>query len=236
MYRMVGLFIVTFAFTQAALFADEWKSGIEWERPEVVEGTEPTTTPPPEGAVVLLDGTDMSAWNGGDWLVKDGYAEVRGGSITSKQEFGSCKLHLEWASPEVVVGDGQGRGNSGLFFFDRYELQILDSYDNETYYDGQCGSIYKQRPPLKNVCRKPGEWNSYDVDFTAPVFDGDKLVKPGYITVYQNGVLIQDNYEIQGSTFWHQAPVYEPHGPKGRIGLQDHGNPIRFRNIWVLEK
>ena len=235
-YR-IGLTLTVLACMTVMLSADEWKSGIDWPRPEVVEGTEPTTTPPPEGAVVLLDGKDMSAWNGGDnWILKDGYAEVKGGSVTSKQEFGSCKLHLEWASPEVVRGEGQGRGNSGLFFFDKYELQILDSYENETYYDGQCGSIYKQRPPLKNVCRKPGEWNSYDVDFTAPVFEDGKLVKPGYITVYQNGVLIQDNYELQGSTFWHQAPVYEPHGPKGRLQLQDHGNPIRFRNMWVLEK
>ncbi len=236
MFRKFALSLAILACFQVATHANEWKSGIVWEKPEVVEGTEPTTTPPPEGAIVLFDGTNLDAWNGGDkWLVKDGYAEVRETDISSKQKFGSCKLHLEWASPEKVESRDQGRGNSGVFLMGKYELQILDSYDNDTYYDGQCGSIYKQHPPLKNVCRAPGEWNSYDIEFTAPVLDGDKLVKPGFITVYQNGVLIQDNWEFLGATAWHKPPEWEAHGPKESLRLQNHGNPVRFRNIWIVE-
>lgn len=236
MLRKFALSAAILACLQVVACAGEWKSGIDWPKPEVVEGTEPKTTPPPEGAIVLFDGKNLDAWNGADnWIIKDGYAQVNKGSVNTKQGFGSCKLHLEWASPEKVSGNGQGRGNSGVFLMGKYEVQILDSYNNETYYDGQCGSIYKQHPPLKNVCRPPGEWNSYDIEFTAPVFKDNKIEKPGYLTVYHNGVLIQDNWELKGSTAWHKPPEWEPHGPKASIGLQDHGNPVRFRNIWIVE-
>ncbi|MDO4550617.1 MAG: DUF1080 domain-containing protein [Planctomycetia bacterium] len=231
--KILSVFLI---LMPAVCFSGEWKSGISWKKPEVLKGKAAVTTPAPEDAVILFDGKDLSAWNGGEkWLVKDGYAEVRKPSISTKQEFGSCKLHLEWAAPEKVKSSGQGRGNSGVFLMGRYEVQILDSYNNDTYYDGQCGAIYKQHPPLKNVCNPPGEWNSYDIEFSAPVFEGEKLVKPAFITVYQNGVLIQDNWKLQGSTAWHKPPEYEPHGPKGPIILQDHGNPVRFRNIWIQE-
>lgn len=236
MLRKIILTAAILACIQVVTAAQEWKSGIDWPKPEIVEGAQPQTTPPPEGAIILFDGKNLDAWHGAEnWIIKDGYAQVNKGSIRTKQQFGNCKIHLEWASPEKVEGNGQGRGNSGVFFMGKYEVQILDSYNNETYYDGQCGSIYKQHPPLKNVCSPPGEWNSYDIEFTAPVFKDNKLEKPGYFTVYHNGVLIQDNWELKGSTAWHKPPEWEPHGPKGSIGLQDHGNPVRFRNIWIVE-
>src|SRR5690606_13558760 len=125
--------------------------------------------------------------------------------------FGDCQLHLEWASPDKVTGSGQGRGNSGVFLMDRYEIQILDSYDNTTYFDGQCAALYKQRPPLFNASRKPGEWQTYDIFFRAPRFNQGKLVTPGYVTVIHNGVLVQNNTEIQGNTAWDSPPTYKPH-------------------------
>ncbi|MCH8048314.1 MAG: DUF1080 domain-containing protein, partial [Planctomycetes bacterium] len=140
----------------------------------------------------------------------------------------------EWASPSVVKGSGQGRGNSGIYLMGKYEIQILDSYDNETYFDGQAGALYKQAPPLVNASRKPGEWQTYDIIFKAPRFDkAGKLTSPGHVTVLHNGVLIQNHTEIQGSTAWHKPPTYEPHGPKAPISIQYHGNPVRFRNIWI---
>jgi hypothetical protein len=191
---------------------------------------------PPSDAIVLFDGSDLSQWDGGDkWLVENGYAVSRGGGITTRDSFGDCQLHIEWASPEVVEGKGQGRGNSGVYLMGKYELQILDSYDNPTYFDGQAGAMYKTRPPLVNACRKPGEWQTYDIIFHAPRFDGATLTKPAYITVLHNGVLIQDHTELLGSTAWDSPPQYAPHPPKGPIHLQFHGNPVRFRNIWIRE-
>ena len=223
------------SFAQAQL---EYKSGILWDRPERVEGAMPVCTPAPEGAVVLFDGGDITKTfdNAQNWVVKDGYAEVHNGSITSKQSFGSCRIHLEWAEPEKVVSSSQGRGNSGVYIMGKYEVQILDSYNNETYFDGQCGSIYKQAPPLKNVCRKPGEWQSYDITFTAPKFDEKgNVTRKARLTVVQNGIVVQDDFELLGGTFWYKPPVYEAHEPKLPLSLQDHGNPVRFRNIWVQE-
>ncbi len=232
--------IVSFAMT-ALLLAEDWRSGIGWTKPPIVTpGAKPGD--PPSDAVVLFDGKDMSAWNGGPWTVANGEMTVvpKTGDIRSKQNFGSCQLHIEFATPTEVSGHGQGRGNSGVFFIDTYEVQILDSYDNETYYDGQCGGIYKQRPPLVNVCRKPGEWQSYDIVFNRPelkIEDGKvvEVVRPGYITVFQNGVLVVNHHEIEGTTFWHTAPYYEAHPAVGPIRLQDHGNLTKFRNIWVRE-
>ena len=151
------------------------------------------------------------------------------------QHFGSVQLHVEFATPSEVKGDGQGRGNSGVFW-GPYEVQVLDSYINKTYFDGQCGSIYKQAPPLKNVCRKPGEWQSYDITFTAPKFDEKgNVTRKARLTVVQNGIVVQDDFELLGGTFWYKPPVYEAHEPKLPLSLQDHGNPVRFRNIWVQE-
>lgn len=219
----------------AWLVADEYKSGKVWPKPKVITPGEAGS--PPSDAIVLFDGKDLSAFEGGDkWLVKDGIATVHGGGITSKQSFGDCQLHVEWASPAEVKGEGQGRGNSGIYLQGRYEVQILDSYNNETYYDGQAGSLYKQWPPLVNASRKPGEWQTYDIIFTAPRFDKDgKLSKPGYVTVLHNGVLIQNHAELQGSTAWDKPPEYSAHPLKQPFSIQDHGNPVRFRNIWIRE-
>src|SRR5262245_58284056 len=198
--------------------------------------------PPPSDAIVLFGGKDLSQWKGeGDgpakWEIKEGVATVNGtGSISTKQEFGDCQLHVEWATPEKVEGEGQGRGNSGILLQGRYEVQVLDSYINKTYYHGQAGSIYKQYAPLVNACRKPGEWQTYDIIFHAPRFGDDgRVKKKATITALQNGVLIQDHSEVFGTTTNDPVfPTYTKHG-KGPIMLQDHGNPMRFRNVWVRE-
>ena len=191
---------------------------------------------PPSDAVVLFDGRDLSQWEGGEkWLVENGFASPRGGDIKTKALFGSCQLHVEWATPEKVEGHSQGRGNSGVFLANRYEVQVLDSYENKTYFDGQAAALYKTKPPLVNACRKPGEWQTYDIIYDAPSYNEQGLlVKPGYVTVLQNGVLVQNHSEILGDMTFDSPPIPHPHGP-GPIRLQFHGNPVRFRNIWLRE-
>jgi hypothetical protein len=213
----------------------EYLTGIKWDEPPVVTPGK-TNADPPSDAVILFDGKDLSMWENGDkWKVEDGVAIVQGGDITSKQSFGDCQLHIEWSSPVPPTGESQGRGNSGVFLMDRYELQVLDSYDNETYHDGQASAIYKQTPPMVNATRPPGEWNTYDIIWTAPRFKDDgSLESPAYITVLHNGVLTLNNFELKGNTPFNEPPKYEKHG-KLPIHLQDHGNPVRFRNIWVRE-
>ncbi|GAC1443985.1 MAG: hypothetical protein NVSMB63_13100 [Sediminibacterium sp.] len=162
------------------------------------------------------------------------------GNIATKQGFGSCQLHIEWREPAAIAGKSQTRGNSGIFLMGRYELQVLDSYQNPTYVNGQAGSIYKQHIPLVNACKKPGEWQSYEVIFTAPQFNPDGTLRSAArITVMQNGVLVQNNAEIRGGTVWIGQPVYKAHGDKEPLVLQDHGkdggNPVSFRNIWIRE-
>lgn len=193
--------------------------------------------------VVLFDGNDLSAWvsdkTGGPaaWKVKDGCIETVPGAgyIRTEQAFGDCQLHIEWTAPSEVKGNGQGRGNSGVYLMGQYEVQILDSYNNETYVDGQAGAVYGQSPPLVNACRKPGQWQSYDIIFHAPVFDGDTLVKPATVTVLHNGLVIQDNWILKGNTFNRKRPSYKKHDAKLPLKLQDHSNPVRFRNIWIRE-
>ncbi len=234
-YLLIASVMLLLGVSTLVCIGDEWISGIKWPEPAVV--TPGSDGGPPSDAIVLFDGKDLSQWNGGEkWEIADGFAVSKGGSISTKQEFGSCQLHLEWAAPPEVKGSGQGRGNSGVFLCGRYEVQILDSYENETYFDGQCGAIYKQQPPAVNACRKPGEWQSYDIIFNAPEYYAEgKMTRPGTITVLHNGVLIQNNFELQGSTAWHKPPSYEPGGDKGPISLQFHGNPVRFRNIWIRD-
>lgn len=215
--------------------------------PVVTPGEKPGDAP--SDAIVLFDGTEGSFaanWTdtkGGPskWKVVDGAMESvrRAGYVQSKKEFGSCQLHIEWAAPSKVEGDGQGRGNSGVFLMGTYEVQVLDSYQNQTYADGQAGALYGRSKPLVNASRKPGEWQSYDIIFHQPKFDKDgKVVKRATFTVLHNGVLIQDHVVLSGGTGWagpHAATEYKAHPDKLPLSLQDHGNPVRFRNIWVRE-
>lgn len=196
---------------------------------------------PPSDAVVLFDGKDLSNWeamSGGDtkWVVENGdMISVKGaGYVRTKDEFGDFQLHVEWATPSEVHGDGQGRGNSGVFLHGLYEVQVLDSYNNKTYFHGQAGAVYKQHAPLVNCCRPPGKWQAYDIIFHGPTFaDDGKLTKPATVTVLQNGVLVQDNVVILGNTSHDQVAKYKKYSGKGPIALQDHGNPVHFRNIWI---
>jgi 3-keto-disaccharide hydrolase len=198
---------------------------------------------PPSDAIVLFDGRDLSEWRGKDgaepdWKVADGAMTVvaKTGDIETRRELGDVQLHIEWRTPLPAEGEGQERGNSGVYLMKRYELQVLDSFRNETYVNGQAGSIYKQYPPLVNVSRPPGEWQSYDVIFMAPRFSADgKVERPAVFTVLQNGVLIQNHVELKGSTVYVGEPRYEPHSSKAPLLLQDHGNPVSYRNIWVRE-
>lgn len=219
----------------SAQIVKEYTSGIQWPEVKVVDPGQPGG--PPADAIVLFDGKDMSKWNGGeDWIIKDGYVITDKRDIHTKQAFGDCQLHLEWASPEKIEGDGQGRGNSGVYIMGLYEVQILDSYNNSTYPDGQAGAIYKEQPPMVNVCRKPGEWQTYDIIFSAPKFDEQgKLIKPAYITMLHNGVLVQNHFEILGTTSWSEPPKYTAHPPKLPLMLQFHDNKVRYRNIWICE-
>lgn len=191
-------------------------------------------TAPPSDAVVLFDGTNTDAWEGGPWKLVDGAMEVNGsGSIRSKESFGDLQLHLEWSAPAEVVSSSQGRGNSGVFLMEKYEVQILDSFGNRSYADGQAAAMYGQRPPLVNACRPPGEWQTYDIVFRAPRFEGDDLVSPALLTLIHNGVVVHHAQEFLGATAHRAVAVYTPHGPEAPISIQDHGNPVRFRNIWV---
>ena len=224
-------------FTPAAFAqSQEYKSGIVWEEPpKVTPGDRPGD--PPADAIRLFAGTDLSAFKNADqWEVKHGVAVPKKGGITTKQAFGDIQLHLEFATPAEVKGNGQGRGNSGVYLMGRYEVQILDSWENDTYFDGQAGALYKQSPPLVNASRRPGEWQTYDILFEAPRFDQNgTLVKPAYATVLHNGVAVQVHTELKGNTSYNKRAQYESHPDKVPFSLQYHGNPVRFRNIWVRE-
>ena len=199
---------------------------------------------PPSDAIVLFDGKDLSAWTSADgneakWKVENGFFTVVGGTgtIQTKRVFGSCQLHIEWRSPAAVdpKRTGQGRGNSGIFLQSCYELQVLDGYENPTYTNGGAGSIYKQTPPMVNACRKPGEWQVYDIIYTAPEFCGEgKVISPSRITVIHNGIVIHNNTVIKGATEYVGLPSYKPHGRLPLV-LQDHGDPVSFRNIWIRD-
>jgi hypothetical protein len=207
---------------------------------------------PPSDAIVLFDGTSLDNWEStkGEptkWRLVDGALEsVKGaGYIRTKQSFGDCQLHIEWAAPIRVEGQGQGRGNSGVFLMGNYEIQVLDSYETEVlpdgsnknpnYADGQAASVYAENPPMVNACRKPGEWQTYDIVFHQPIWEGETLKWPGSVTVFHNGVLVQDHWEMEGLTTHCRRRPLKPHANKLPLQLQDHGNPVRFRNIWLRE-
>jgi hypothetical protein len=226
-------------------------------RPEMTEFWDPevkvvtpgspanTLVAPPSDAIILFDGKDLSKWKAADgsaarWEVKNGVFTVKKGTgdITTTQDFNDFQLHIEWMVPANITGKSQARGNSGIFLQGIYELQVLDSYNNRTYRNGQAGSIYKQSAPLLNAMRKPGEWNVYDVIYTAPRFkENGTLFSPARVTVLHNGILIQNNTTITGHTPYIGLPEYKAHG-RGPIKLQDHGDPsepLSFRNIWIRE-
>lgn len=207
---------------------------------------------PPSDALLLFDGSARSAENWRQckdgsplqWRVENGYMEVVKGTsqIRTQQEFGDIQLHVEWAAPFAIERDdkgeprvGQGRGNSGVFLMGLYEIQVLDNWNNPTYPDGTLGAIYGQFPPLVNAAAKRGSWNIYDILWKAPVFNGEKLVSPAYLTLLVNGVMVHHHRELQGPTKHKQTTQYTPHAARGPIELQDHSNPVRFRNIWVRE-
>ncbi len=197
----------------------------------------------PADAVVLFGGQDLSGWTSAKgepakWVVRDGYMEaVKGaGAIRTAREFGSCQLHVEWATPSPAVGSGQDRGNSGVFLMNTYEVQVLDSYQSTTYADGMAAALYGQFPPLVNASRKPGDWQTYDIVFHAPRFAADgAVVSRARMTVFHNGVLVHDNQELTGPTAHKARPPYKAHAARLPLSLQDHAHPVRFRNIWIRE-
>ena len=203
---------------------------------------------PPSDAIILFDGSNLSKWvtakrndpllvstDPAQWKVENGYLEVTAGkgAIATKDRFGDVQLHIEWAAPAEVKGNSQGRGNSGVFLQKRYEIQVLDSFENPTYADGQAGAVYGQWPPLVNASRRPGEWQAYDIVFEAPKLDGDRVIKAAAVTVFHNGVLVQLHREIMGPTKHRELAKYVAQPAEDSLMLQDHGNPVRYRNIWV---
>ena len=234
----------------------DWKvHDIDRPRPEIVTPGK-TAAQPPSDAIVLFDGTDLSKWHGeketvnekgkkrrtkdtnesAKWKVQDGYFQVTStGNIYTNESFGDCQLHIEWRAPSPVQSNSQKRGNSGIFLMNRYEIQVLDCFENLTYADGQAGGVYGQYPPLVNASRKPGEWQTYDIIFRAPRFKDGKLVSPATVTIIHNGVLVQNNTELLGGTTHKRVAKYASHPDKAPIRLQDHNDnqEVRYRNIWI---
>ena len=242
---VVLLFLVAIAAPSNAQRSQEWPvHSMDRPVPPVVDaGRGALPVPPPRDAIVLFDGTSLTKWQRADstpaqWIVRDGYMEVAPGTggIQTRVGFGDVQLHIEWASPAIVHGEGQDRGNSGVFLMGRYEVQILDSYQNRTYADGQAASIFGQYPPLVNAARPPGVWQSYDIVFRAPRFAPDgSLTRPATMTVLHNGVLVQDHVTLSGPTAFQARPPYAQHPDKLPLSLQDHSHKVRFRNIWLRE-
>ncbi len=240
---LLGLSLSTPASAQS-------RNPVHWEvhdttrtpSPVVDPGPAPATLQPaPSDAVVLFDGESLSAWEHPDgsapsWVVRDGSFAVEpgSGSLQTKRGFGDVQLHLEWMVPISVEGEGQSRGNSGVYLMGTYEVQVLDSHNNSTYPDGQAAAVYGQYPPLVNATRPRGEWQTYDIIFRRPHFDENgEVVSPAHVIVYHNGVLVQDHVELTGPTGYKERPPYEAHESRLPLRLQDHGNPVRFRNVWL---
>ena len=236
---LFALLLSFFCFNLQAQTTDPKDTEVWEPEPRIVTPGKSNAAPPSD-AIVLFDGSNLDAWENmkgkkAGWTIEGNHMTVKPGTgnIRTKQSFGDCQLHIEWRAPLVIEGEGQGRGNSGVFLQERYEVQVLDSYNNRTYSNGQAGAIYKQYLPLVNAMRGPGEWQTYDIIFTAPRFNQDGIkVASGRLTVIHNGVLIQNNVEIQGTSEYIGMPKNIAHGD-GSIILQDHSNPVSFRNIWI---
>jgi hypothetical protein len=243
-----GVFCLLLAVPVRGQVDTKWKvHDLDRPLPPVVSpgtfSTQDSPGKPPSDAVVLFDGRDLSQWldKGGapaKWKVEKGYAEVvpHTGNMRTKIPFGDCQLHVEFSEPVPPKGESQERGNSGVFLMGVYEIQVLDSYDNKTYADGQASAVYGQYPPLVNASRPPGQWQSYDIVFHGPRFDPQgKLLRPARVTAFHNGVLVQDNVELSGPTEHGERPPYKSGPDKAPLALQDHGDPVRYRNIWIRE-
>ena len=222
--------------------AREWKWGVHDKKrplPPKVDTGKLVATPAPADAIVLFDGKNFDEWVGSKgqpvkWKLEDGamIAQRKTGNIYTKRKFGDCQLHLEFKTPP---GRDQSGSNSGVFIQDRYEVQVMDSYENKTYADGMCAAVYGQTPPSVNASLPPGQWQSFDITYTAPRFQDGTLASPARVTVIHNGVKVQDNTEIYGPTVWRKRPKYSPHPLCMPIRLQDHGDPVQYRNIWIRE-
>ena len=234
------VFLFTISFVRGQQNGDPTLTEVWEPEPKVVNPG--VGTAPPSDAIVLFDGSNLGEWKGKDgeakWVLEDEAMTVKPktGAIQTKRAFGDMQLHIEWRTPTEIEGEGQGRGNSGIFLQGLYEVQVLDSYQNRTYSNGQVGSIYKQHIPLVNACRAPGEWQTYDIIYQAPLFKSDgSLGRPARVTVIHNGILIQNNIELLGPSLYIGKPKYEAHAEKLPLMLQDHNNPVSYRNIWVRE-
>jgi hypothetical protein len=260
MKLLIALLAVSAIFAQQAEHAGDDVRGYsdtpqipgqKWKVHDMERPRPPKVTPgpyvmaaPPSDAIVLFDGKDLSKWvqgvrGGGtkapQWKVENGYIEIvpKTGKLITKDQFGDCQLHVEWMVPEGQTGNGQSIGNSGIELMTRYEIQVLESSDHLTYADGGAGAIYGVWAPLANPTRPQGQWNVYDIFFEAPKFEGDKMVKPAYVTVLFNGVLVQNHKDFLGTTIWRQIGKYAAHPAEQPLSLQDHNHPVRFRNIWI---
>jgi hypothetical protein len=240
----LGLALVMPAVAHPQATTDWPQHSMDRPTPPVVDpGPYTRPAPPPPDAIVLFNGHDLSNWERADsagkparWKVENGYIEVVAGTgnISTTAAFGDCQLHIEWATPTPATGEGQERGNSGVYVAKTYEVQVLDSYHNPTYADGQAAAIFGQYPPLVNASRPPGEWQTYDIIWHGPRFDGaGMLLRPARITVFHNGLLVQDNVTLTGPTAFKRRPPYAPHPARMPLELQDHSYPVRFRDIWV---
>jgi hypothetical protein len=244
MTRAAVALLVVASASVGAQVSQQWpQHSMDRPRPPVVKPGAFESAPPPSDAIVLFDGKSLAKWQSSDsthgaakWKVADGYMEIAPGTggIETRDAFGDCQLHVEWRAPTPAKGEGQERGNSGVFLMGTYEVQVLDSYNNITYADGQAAAVYGQYPPLVNASRPPGEWQSYDIVWHRPHFDAQgRLASAARITVFFNGLLAQDNVILTGPTAHQHRPPYHAHPDALPLGLQDHGNPVRYRNIWI---
>ena len=244
MKRAAAALFVAASMSAGAQVSTQWpQHSMDRPRPPIVKPGPFVAAPPPADAIVLFDGKSLANWRSSDsthgpakWTVAGGYMEVASGTgdIETRDGFGDCQLHIEWRTPTPPKGESQERGNSGVYLMATYEVQVLDSYDNVTYADGQAAAVYGQFPPLVNASRPPGEWQSYDIVWHRPHFDAEgRLVSPARITVFHNGLLAQDNVILSGPTANKRRPPYRAHADALPLLLQNHGNPVRFRNIWI---